>query len=186
MFSTSHFEPPALSLDWNQPGILKNHKTVLEQWKTNPEPWKTDLESWKAIKTDLEPWKTNTGGSDDFSLQTNRHFIIIHISSASSSSGADHYDRVDPTLPLMVFIQANFAHTQRFIYKPYIIYFILLHIHNHKCVRLVIREGSIEERLPPFWRYLPECWERHQRSLPPLFIAKRAKVGVKDRFRIFV
>ena len=133
---------------------MKNHKNWIEPWKT--------------IKTDLEPWKTNTGGSDDFSLQTNRHFIIIHISSASSSSGADHYDRVDPTLPLMVFIQANFAHIQRFIYKPYIIYFI---IWKAQLKRDCLLFGDICQNV--------------ENAIEHPFLLMPCKVGVKALFRIF-
>ena len=97
--------------------ILAPWKTSLEPWKTNLEPrktnlepwkpiktdlekWKTNLNPWKPIKTDMEPWKTNlepskltlscTGGSDDFSWQTDRqtlhHNIYISTSPTSSSS----------------------------------------------------------------------------------------------------
>ena len=86
----------------NQPGFMKK-----QPWtsKTNLEPWKskTNLNPWKSVITDMEPWKTNLqpskltrsctgwlwvvtggyrrlpGGSDHFSLQTNRYFIIIYI-----------------------------------------------------------------------------------------------------------
>ena len=77
--------------------------------KTNLEPWKnikTNLNHWKPIKTEMEPWKTNlepskltrscrgwlwvvqvvTGNSQEEVMifcdtQTDRHFIIIYISS---------------------------------------------------------------------------------------------------------
>ena len=85
-------------------------KTGLEPWRTNLEPWntiKTILNHWKPTKTEMEPWKINlepskltrscrgwfwvvqvvTGDSQEEVIifrdrQTDRHFIIIYISSS--------------------------------------------------------------------------------------------------------
>ena len=73
----------------NRSGIMKNQPRTIKNIKTHLEPWNTDLEPLCIIRkiitslTGLCMTRINTiyvyicQGSDDFSLQTNRHFMSL-------------------------------------------------------------------------------------------------------------
>ena len=54
---------------------------------------KTNLELYRVVKGGSGGYRRLPGGSDDFSLQTDRHFIIIYISSSPSLSFALYHER---------------------------------------------------------------------------------------------
>ena len=113
----------------NQPGTLENHKQwprTMNDHKNPPGPMKNQP---KPLKTDMEPWKTNPncekpwkptwsctgwlrvitggyrrlpGGSDHFSWHTDKHCIIIYISSSPSSPSSSSPSSLSPSSPKLL------------------------------------------------------------------------------------
>ena len=69
----------------NQPKTLKTYKNRHGTMKNQSGTIKTNLELYRVVKGGSGGYRRLPGGSDDFSLQTNRQtLIIIYISSSSS------------------------------------------------------------------------------------------------------
>ena len=67
----------------NQPGTLKTYKSRHRTMKNQSgilKTMKTNLELYRRVMVVTGGYRTLPGGSDHFSLQTNRHFIIMYIS----------------------------------------------------------------------------------------------------------
>ena len=64
----------------NQPQPLKTYKNRYGTMKNQSEAIKTNLELYRVVMGGSGGYRRLTGESDDFSLQTHRHFIIIYIS----------------------------------------------------------------------------------------------------------
>ena len=98
-------QPGNLKTQKKSPGTVKNHSGTLTNHKNWPGKWKTNLNPWKPIKADLEPkqiwnhqnqpgivqdgygwfrWLQETPRRKWSFFVTDRHFIIIYISSSSS------------------------------------------------------------------------------------------------------
>ena len=71
----------------NQPKTLKTYKNRHGTMKNQSGAIKTNLELYRVVMGGSGGYRRLTGGSDDFSLQTDRHFIIIYILGQSRPSG---------------------------------------------------------------------------------------------------
>ena len=67
----------------NQPKTLKTYKNRHGTMKNQSGAIKTNLELYRVVMGGSGGYRRLTGGSDDFSLHTNTHFIITYISSNS-------------------------------------------------------------------------------------------------------
>ena len=78
-----------IKLTWaheNQPKSLKTYQNRHGTMKNQSGAIKTNLELYRVVMGGSSGYRRLTGGSDDFSLQTDKHCIIIYISSPLLSS----------------------------------------------------------------------------------------------------
>ena len=70
----------------NQPKTLKTYKNRHGTMKNQSGAIKTNLELYRVVMGGPGGYRRLTGGSDDFSLQTNTHCLVIYLSPQTRSS----------------------------------------------------------------------------------------------------